>query len=81
MPKISFYHKEKELATTFIKDRSNQVDRDIVASEVLDLLDYQVFDKFVITDDDGKNPRSATLTPYFQDAQGRIWKAEGFNNV
>lgn len=72
---IIFYHKGKELGRGHLKDMSNQEDRDQVAHDTLDILDYQIYDKFTITDNLGKNPRSAELTGYFQDKQGRIWKS------
>lgn len=81
MPKITFYLDEKALATADLKPRSTQVDRDKVAKKNLVRLDYQLYNKFTITEDDGSAPRSAILTPYFQDAQGRIWKGEWTEDV
>ena len=81
MPKISFYRDDKLIITADICERSNQNDRDIVAVSCMISLDYQTYDKFVITDDDGKNPRTAILTPYFQDKQGRIWKSDWAEDV
>ncbi len=81
MPKISFYRDDKLIVTADICERSNQKDRDIVAISSMISIDYQTYNKFIITNDDGKNSRTAILTPYFQDEQGRIWKADWAKNV
>ena len=81
MSKISFYRDDKLIVTTDICERSNQVDRDIAAINSMIGIDYQTYDKFVITDDDGKNPRVAILTPYFTDKVGRIWKSDWAEDV
>ena len=75
MALIEFYYKEKLLARTALIDRSTQAERDGVAKKELSEIDYQIFDAFTITENDGSNPRSAELTEYFQDSQGRIWKS------
>lgn len=75
MAKITFFHAGKELTTTSIKEGSNQTERDQIAGAVLSYIDYHIYDKFTITNDDGENSRSCELTEYFQDSQGRIWKS------
>lgn len=74
MALIEFYCKGELLTRVSIKEGSNQAERDAAAECNLCAFDYQTYDKFTITDDNGNNPRSAELTGYFQDSRGQIWK-------
>ncbi len=86
MPTITFYFNGNYLASAEVKERSNQTDRDKIAKRVLSSFGYQAYDEFALTEDNGEgnggvSTRRAFLTPYFQDAQGRIWKAEWSDDV
>ena len=81
MPKIRFFFKDKQIGESYIMETSDQTARDKVARGILSDIEYKIYDKFIITDDDGRNPRTAILTPYFQDKQGRIWKANWADDV
>lgn len=74
MPKIKFFFKDKLIGESYIEEKSDQKTRDDVARMILQDIEYKIYDKFIITEDDGRFPRTAICLPVWVDKNGRVWK-------